>query len=173
MKKWPEEDDQSPFENLVEPLKRVLLFGYDMTRKNKDKDCPYDGYDIATEEIAVSGSLKERFLAKFLKDSKDHGRDLLDEVLGAAFQLGVEQGRRALRQKIKPDVRILDSRVCMIKDEKDRAWALKAVEWVRDGLLGIDAYYKKHASSLPDLTNGDKIKIRKKILTLMTRKRKK
>lgn len=70
-----------------------------MRRKNRTKDVPWDGPDIGDHEKATCHSIPDNLKADYLAESKeDQGRDALDEIIGIALRLGIEQGRRIFRQ---------------------------------------------------------------------------
>jgi hypothetical protein len=94
-KTWPDNDEPIDFEALSRPLVRAVHFAYSMRRKNKDKDIPWNGPDIGVRERAVSFDAKKKLTAANLAYSNDEqGRDALEEIIGLAIQLGIEQGRR-------------------------------------------------------------------------------
>lgn len=122
LRKWPK-DPKKPvsFSDLIGPLKKALLFGYELKRRNKGRSVPYDGYDIGDDEKVTSFSPNVRLRAGNLKhDLEDQGRDLLDIILGLAVQLGIEQGRRVLRSSTTKDlVQLqLDWKLDEIRDKK-------------------------------------------------------
>lgn len=93
MKEWPEGNEIATFGKIAEPLKAAILFGYKVTRKAKGKDVPYDGYGVGVLNANCS-SPEDALKAEGLEYSEERGRDLLDEIIGIAIQLGMEQGRR-------------------------------------------------------------------------------
>lgn len=75
-----------------------MRFAYDLTRRNQGRSIPWSGPPIGRHEAATSLEAKNRLSAKMLEYSKeDQGRDALDEIIGVAIQLGIEQGRRCFR----------------------------------------------------------------------------
>ena len=96
MKKWPEDETKTvSFRYLVKPVKDAILFAYDIKRKNKGKDIPYNGYDIGKRNKATDFSPDEKLKARNLEYSDvEQGRDALTEIIGIAVQLGIEQGER-------------------------------------------------------------------------------
>ena len=94
MKNWPEDDKPADFEDLVKPIKKALRFAYKMRRQNQDKDVPWAG-PAKTGHEACCLPPKETLKAEQLKYSlEDQGRDALDEIIGIALRVGIEQGRR-------------------------------------------------------------------------------
>lgn len=92
---WPEGNDPIDFEKLVKPLAKALRFAYSMRRQNKELDVPWKGPDIGWRERATCFGPKQQLSAKNLTYSNDEqGRDALNEIIGLALRLGIEQGRR-------------------------------------------------------------------------------
>lgn len=93
MKKWPDNDKPASFEDLTEPFIKAINFAYDLTRKNEDKNIPYNGYDNG--ELACCPGIEILFDKESLEyNLDDQGRDALTVILTAAIQVGIEQGRR-------------------------------------------------------------------------------
>src|SRR3989304_4553686 len=100
MKEWPENNKPADFEDIVKHLKMALKFAYKMRRQNLHKDIPYDGFDIGHQQLAGCFHANETLSVKQLQFVlEDQGRDALDEILGLAVQLGIEQGRRVYRKE--------------------------------------------------------------------------
>jgi hypothetical protein len=100
MKEWPEGNEVAVFSEIADPLKEAILFGYRLTRRAKKKDVPYDGYRAGVLNLdcmSPEAALKAESL-KYIEEN--HGRDLLDEVIGIAIQLGMEQGRRMTMRQL-------------------------------------------------------------------------
>ncbi len=95
MKEWPEDNKTVMFDELTEPIIKAIRFAYDVTRKNENKDIPWEGLDIGKSARACCFSPPEALAASNLRYSlDDQGRDALEEIVGLAVQLGIEQGRR-------------------------------------------------------------------------------
>lgn len=102
MKEWPKDGSPVSFEEIVVSLRKALLFGYKVERKNKDQDIPWDGLNIGPKELSTCLSPEEALTAEMLAyDEEDQNRDLLDVVLQLAVQLGIEQGRRLAHEESK------------------------------------------------------------------------
>jgi len=102
MEKWPKDGSEVSFSKIIDPVREAILFAYDINRKNKNRSIPWAGLDIGKDERATSFSPNERLRLKNLKYSEnDQGRDALDEILGIAIQLGIEQGRRAFKNSVE------------------------------------------------------------------------
>lgn len=94
-KKWPADDEPASFEDITRPLARAVRFAYNLKRKNRDKDIPWTGLDVGPGVEHVSFGAAKKLAASNLKYSEEEqGRDALEELLGLAVQLGIEQGRR-------------------------------------------------------------------------------
>lgn len=86
------------FSELVKPIKKAILFAYDLKRKNENKNIPYKGYNIGEKSLVTCFSPVETLRVKNLKYSlEDQGRDALDEIIAIAIQLGIEQGYRIFK----------------------------------------------------------------------------
>ncbi len=107
MKAWPESPNETVmFSDLTEPLVRAVKFAYKRTRKNLNKDIPYEGYDIGKSLKASCLPPDESLIAQNLKwQQEDQGRDALEVIMGIAVQLGIEQGRRVERENLEMDLR--------------------------------------------------------------------
>ncbi len=91
--KWPANDKPANFEDLTRSVRKALRFAYKMQRKNEGKSIPVAGYDLPKSAIAPAASVLLN--TENLKYSKENqGRDALDEIIGYAIRLGIEQGRR-------------------------------------------------------------------------------
>lgn len=95
MKKWPTDNETVPIRRLAWGIKDAIKFAYNMTRKNKESDIPYLGYDIGEDTKRGSFSPNQKLRYENLKyQKKEQGRDALDILLVIAIQLGIEQGKR-------------------------------------------------------------------------------
>jgi len=99
MEEWPEGNEMAMFNKIATPLKEAILFGYRLTRKAKKKDVPYNGYPVGVLNLGCRQP-DEVLKAENLKYSEEQDRDLLDEVIGIAIQLGMEQGRRMTMEQL-------------------------------------------------------------------------
>jgi hypothetical protein len=100
---WPDKDDEpAMFEPIADAICNAIRFAYKMTRQNINKDIPWSGPNIGSEEKATCHQPIEQLSAKTLAYSlEDQGRDALDEIIGLALRLGIEQGRRILRSSLE------------------------------------------------------------------------
>lgn len=130
MKSWPKNGSVVPFSELVESVKKALLFGYCMRRKNQDKDIPYTGYCIGKDLLATCLTPEERLKVESLKyDLEDQGRDLIDVLLGLAIQLGIEQGKRIMEKDQATTKLLLVSYIKTNRDNLDNA--VSAIEGLK------------------------------------------
>lgn len=98
-KRWPSNQlDLVIYNDLISPLKSIIYSGYKLIR-NKKSSFEYNGYNIGDFDLQSNPSMSERFSEKFLEEEKKSNRTLLDNVLNAAFLLGMEQGRRVERKR--------------------------------------------------------------------------
>lgn len=93
---WPEDGGPLGFEDLTRPVLHAIRFAYDLKRRDRRRNIPWRGPEIVdTGTLACCPTISERLKAHRLAYSEeDQGRDTLEEVVGAAIQLGIEQGRR-------------------------------------------------------------------------------
>lgn len=107
---WPQaKNEPLDFDALAGPLMRAVQFCYNLERRNHNKSVPWKGPNIGSNELACCLPAKEKLSAKNLAYSEeDQGRDPLQEIIGLAIQLGIEQGRRIMRSS--PEYCILTTR---------------------------------------------------------------
>jgi hypothetical protein len=92
---WPKGNEAADFEKLTKPLVRAVRFAYKLNRQNEDKDIPWKGLDIGWRERATCLSPETQLSAERLRYSdEEQGRDALEEIIGLALRIGIEQGRR-------------------------------------------------------------------------------
>lgn len=110
MREWPTDKTETVYySELIDPVVDAFRFAYDLKRKNRDKDIPYTGYNIGKDE-RVSCLPADQHLSSgnLIYSEEDQGRDACVEILGLAFQLGMEQGRRHLREKLSRHLYMYD-----------------------------------------------------------------
>lgn len=118
MKPWPtDEKEVIEFSEAVGPLLSAIKFAYKLKRQNVDKDIPYSGYDIGQSEQAYSPSPDELFTAEMLEWRLETGQDALDCIVMVIFQLGVEQGKRVLRNSPEYSLLEMNKKISDILDE--------------------------------------------------------
>ena len=98
---WPEDGGHLDFEALTRPVLHAIRFAYDLKRRDRRRNIPWRGPDIVhTGTLACCPTIAERLKAHRLAYSEeDQGRDALEEIIGAAIQLGIEQGRRLAKSE--------------------------------------------------------------------------
>lgn len=95
MKEWPTDGATVRFVDLADPIVEAIRFAYDVKRKNRGKDIPWNGYNIGERALLSCHNQQERLTAGSLAYAEsDQGRDALTEIISVAVQLGIEQGRR-------------------------------------------------------------------------------
>ena len=111
MKKWPKDLTKTVyFDDLIEPIKKVLLFILKNGGKKIADDVviPYNGYNIGQDDLVCAFDPVSKFAPKQrIYDRDNQGRDIFDLLIGIAVQLGIEQGRRILRKQQFHSVNIL------------------------------------------------------------------
>ena len=105
MKEWPDNDEYADFDDLMEPLKEIMLIGYDLKRREQTNDYKYSGYrtfgfTVQPDKIFTKEVLGDTF--------REQGRTLLDAVLQVVFNLGMEQGKRDYKQRRIKDGMTID-----------------------------------------------------------------
>ena len=94
-KPWPNNGQTVSFQDMVKPIVDAISFAYQLQRQNKSTDIPWSGLDIGNDLKATCFNPDERLSAEQLNYSnEDQGRTALEEIVGIAVQLGMEQGRR-------------------------------------------------------------------------------
>jgi hypothetical protein len=145
MNKWPKDPKKTvSFHALIVPLKKALLFGYELKRINVNRNIPYDGYDIGEDSKVASFSPNHKMRADYLrKQLEEHGKDLADYILEITFQLGVEQGKRIFRSDTVTELRgmLLDMLMDKIQDKDLRKLIRNAHKSVING--GVPGDKKK------------------------------
>lgn len=85
MKRWPDDGRTVPMEELLEPLLRLM----------EGHSSKYDGYPMGASVrdtvLQLGGGL----------DGEGDPETLRRKIVTAAFQLGIEQGRRTLRDRLE------------------------------------------------------------------------
>lgn len=89
------EDAPYSYADLADPVRKALKFAYKMRRQNKGQDIPWDGPPIGELQAANCLDFAHNLSAEALEYAEeDQGRDALEEIIGVALRLGMEQGRR-------------------------------------------------------------------------------
>lgn len=99
---WPREGRPANFSELTEPVCEAIRFAYEISRRNKRRSIPWIGLTLGERELAGCPPPHEKLGRSYLEYSEHHqGRDALDELVGIAVQLGIEQGRRLEGERLK------------------------------------------------------------------------
>jgi len=117
MKQWPKEiTETAGYEDLIDPVRNAFDQLYTKRRK-KAKSATYDGFPTTEAHIVSQPSV--RLSEESLEQEAFQGRDPLDVILNIAFNLGMEQGQRALRNDLKNNLLHLDSGLSILKHSID------------------------------------------------------
>jgi len=92
---WPDDNQPASFEKIADAVCDAIKFAYKLKRKNLDLDIPWKGPNIGKSERGTCLQPHEQLTAEYLNwVEQEQDRDALDEVVGLALRLGIEQGRR-------------------------------------------------------------------------------
>ncbi len=112
MADFPKDGSTLSFEKITDPLVRAVKFAYDIKRKNRDKDIPWKGPEIGQDDRAccllAAQSLKSKNL---IYSEEDQGREAIEEIIGLAVRLGIEQGRRIYKESGEMKIMELHARL--------------------------------------------------------------
>lgn len=101
-KDWPKDGSPAYFGDLVEQVLNALNVAYKLERQNTDLDLPWEGFDRSREDMAACRPLADTLSAEGLAFSlEDQGREAIEEIIGAAIALGMEQGKRVLLRDMR------------------------------------------------------------------------
>ncbi len=99
MKEWPKDNKIVSFSELTEPITKAIRHAYAIKRLPL-RDIPWTGLELGKREKVNCFEPAEHLTAKNLDYSdQEQGRDALEEIVGIAVRLGIEQGRRAFRDE--------------------------------------------------------------------------
>ena len=99
-KNWPIDGKPANFGEIAPSLFRAMKHCYKLIRQNEDKDVPWGGLPLGEHEKATCLEPQEHLSAENLKYSlENQGRDAMEEIIGLAVRLGVEQGRRIIQKE--------------------------------------------------------------------------
>lgn len=118
MRKWPNDlTAMVGYNDIVEPIKKILEEGYRLIRKDK-QDFEYEGYNIGKQERKFVPPPNYRFSKKFLEIEKKGNKSLFDVAIHTIFLLGIEQGRRFQKQDNKPIAKLVKAMEHYRKDNR-------------------------------------------------------
>ena len=110
MKQWPKDGSPLLFGDLMRPLRKAIKHAYILKRQQQDIDVPWAGPTLGKPELAGCLPPEEALSAKRLKYSlEEQGRTAFDEILGIAVLLGIEQGRRLMRESLSSRMNLMRS----------------------------------------------------------------
>lgn len=93
------DDEPYTFDEMADPILKAIRFAYKLRRRNLGKSIPWNGPRLGRNMRANSPEFEHRLSAENLAYSQeDQGRNALDEIIGVALQVGIEQGRRITMQ---------------------------------------------------------------------------
>ena len=97
MKKWNKEGGTEGVEELLKPVADILRKGLKYKNGFKDMTFDYKGYRVFGDAVQPD----ERFSKEYLDiNLEENGFDLIDNALVTAFQLGMEQQKRCLKDTV-------------------------------------------------------------------------
>ncbi len=116
MTNWPKDDKHVSFCKLTEPVCKAIRKAYKLTPRNYGDKIKWTGF-VLPERIAATCLPYDEVLTREQLEysEQDQGRDPLEEIVGIAVQLGIEQGRRLFKEDLKTAIELLDMSVTMIK----------------------------------------------------------
>ena len=116
MTSWPKDGKHIRFTKLTGPVYRAICDAYTLTKIDYGEGIKWTGPDLPESMAATSLPYNERLTREQLEYSEqDQGRDPLEEIIGIAVQLGMEQGRRLAKYDLKVALELLDMGVRMVK----------------------------------------------------------
>lgn len=96
-KPWPTGNQTLYVGDLLDPLEKTLQEAIALGDKVYEEGLSYDGFDIGKTALVTCFSPSENLSAEHLISNRDgQGRDVFNQILTLAFQLGFEQGRRSI-----------------------------------------------------------------------------
>jgi len=118
MTNWPKNDKHMSFENLTKPVWRAIRKAYKLTSKDYGESIKWTGPKLPKSMGATCLSYDELLTRENLEYSEqDQGRDPLEELIGIAVQLGIEQGRRLAKEDLETPLKLLDMAIRMVKNK--------------------------------------------------------
>ena len=103
-KEWPEDRyEPARFDDITGPICEAIRCAYLLQRRTEvHETIPWTGLPLEGAMLAGCLQAQQKLNAENLKYSdEDQGRDPLCEIVGLAVQLGICQGIRSQRKKIK------------------------------------------------------------------------
>lgn len=130
MLQWPDNPRQLvSYDDIVKPIRAILNKGYRLTRKADVQEFDYDGLEIGAFELQHHTSNRFRFTKAHLEHEDKHGQNkLIDVLIHVAVLLGIEQGRRAERQRQVPMEQLNETLVRYREANRDLRYQLDVAQ---------------------------------------------
>ena len=101
-KDWTDDGKPIWFEDLVDPVVEAIRYAYKLERQNDGQDIPWNGPSAARDELVSDMDHAVALTAKHLEfNLEDQGRDALVTLVSIAVKLGIEQGRRIVKNEFE------------------------------------------------------------------------
>ena len=107
MKEWPKDGSPVDFAELADPIRNAIDFAYDLKRINEEEPILWEGLDISKHEKITTPAPNWSLSLEGLKYNQDQARSALTAIITIAVQLGIEQGRRLIKQEIALDLKTI------------------------------------------------------------------
>lgn len=100
-KEWPEDNKVTRFSNITDPVRKALQVAMDKGDAVYEDGIKWTGLMQGKFTAAVAQAPTVALHAQNLTYSnKEQGRDVFTEIISIAVQLGIEQGRRMMVEKL-------------------------------------------------------------------------
>ena len=101
-KNWPDNNEMAMFMDIADPIREALQVAIEKGDKVYEEGIEWTGLEQGFSNSATIPNPSEMLHAYHLKYSNERqGRDVYTEIIGIAVQLGMEQGRRQIIEKLK------------------------------------------------------------------------
>lgn len=99
---WPKDNKMAPFEGLVNSLRRALQVAIDKGDAVYDEGIEWNGLNgVMNGNHPCVPNIPDQLHSEGLKYAKERDRDAFTSILTIAVQLGMEQGAREVKGKLK------------------------------------------------------------------------
>lgn len=99
-KDWPDNNEMANFAEIVDPIRKALQVALDKGDKVYKDGIEWTGLKHGTQSAIFDPSRTMHSVAlKYCNENQS--RDVFTEILSLAVQLGMEQGRREVKMKLK------------------------------------------------------------------------
>jgi len=107
---WPVDNKPTSFYHLSGAVREAVDFCYTLRRKNSKEDVPWNGPPLPEFLKAQCHEFHDALTAdKMEYQLEGQDRDAMDVIIGIAMQLGMEQGRRSLKQDIDDELKVVET----------------------------------------------------------------